>query len=140
MLNAFINHSAKFAFTAAGAFAGVTSRIAHCDSNTNEVSSALVEIELKNGRKVPRAIVGSSMMSFSALMERNPIALYELVQKCKNEKHELWVGTKPVLKDFALLDGNGYTHRSVCDVLLSAITGDGLDMSLGSPYKPKAKL
>lgn len=148
MLNAFRTHAAKFAFAASGAFAvaqlqtkPIYSRVAHYDDATTEKMPRVAEVELKNGSKAPLPIVDASMMSFSALMKKNPIALYELVQKCKDNQHKLWVGTEPVLKDLGLLDGNGGTHRSVCDVLLSAVTCDGLDMAIGSPYqKLKAKI
>lgn len=136
LLNAFRNHSAILALSAAGV---QRQRAVRCEAK-NDGHPSSTEDELKNGSKVPAAVVNSSLLVFTVLLNRNPLALYELIKKCKDDSHKLWVGTESVLKNLSLLDADGKVHESICDVLLSAVTNDGLDLAIGSPYKPKPQV
>jgi hypothetical protein len=42
-------------------------------------------------------------ISLRSLAEKNPIALYELVEKARNPKHQFFGNTEEVLKQYALV-------------------------------------
>ena len=94
----------------------------------------------KNGSKVAQPLVITTMMNLEALMESNPMAFYELVEKCKNSEHKMFGNTKDVVAELALIDSSGSVHSSTKDVVLSAVEGEGLSMSLSSPVAPKSTI
>lgn len=57
--------------------------------NNNEKQDSIDMVKLKNGSEVPEPVVVTTMMNIELLMEKNPIAFYELVQKCRNPKHKM---------------------------------------------------
>ncbi|MHA2064973.1 MAG: hypothetical protein ACXABY_11420 [Candidatus Thorarchaeota archaeon] len=71
------------------------------------------------------------------------MAFYELVMLCRNHDHKIPGGeTGPemetmeeYLKGKSLIGPNGLPHGTIQDVVLSAVTGEGIDMVLGSPMK-----
>lgn len=87
---------------------------------------------LKNGAEEVKALVMVTMMSLRHL---EPIAFYELVQKCKDDTHIFWGDTEEKLKSLALLECSGRPHDSIRNIVLSALAGEGLDMRLVSPIK-----
>lgn len=92
-------------------------------------------VELKNGASEAEDVVGVAIMSIERLMRTNPIAFYELVMKCRVPAHQFFGNTRQVLMDFALVSLNGDVHDSLRNVVLSSVSGDGLNMKLGSPFK-----
>lgn len=95
-------------------------------------------LTLKNGSQVPEPLVKVTMLLLSTLMERNPIAFYELVMKCRDSKHELLGNTSEVLSDLSLIQSDGCVHDAIRDIMLSASEGKGLDMTLRSPVATAA--
>lgn len=89
-------------------------------------------ITLKNGSQEADVLVAGIMLSLKSLMKENPIALYELVMKCRNPNHQMFGNTKDVCEELALVERNS-VHDSIRNVVLSAVEGDGLSMKLGSP-------
>jgi len=94
---------------------------------------------LKNEETVEEAVVHGTMAKLRDLEGTNPIALYELVMKCRDEKHKLHdrevvetlIGEKLAnpggsADDIIILD-------SIRGIVLSAVEGDGLKMTIGSP-------
>ncbi|MBD3330043.1 hypothetical protein GF354_00765 [Candidatus Peregrinibacteria bacterium] len=95
---------------------------------------------LKNGSEEFKPLVQMTMASLSKLAETNPIAFYELVMKCREQGHELFGNTGEVLQSLALIqDERGTVHDSIRNVVLSAVEGDGLDMTLRSPFAEEGK-
>ncbi len=95
---------------------------------------------LKNGSEEFKPLVQVTMASLSKLAETNPIAFYELVMKCRDQGHELFGNAGEVLKSLALIeDARGSVHDSIRNVVLSAVEGDGFDMTLGSPFVEEGK-
>lgn len=90
---------------------------------------------LKNGAEEAEICVKAHMMNLSILLEEHPTAFYGLVMKCRDRNYFWWNDAIiQQLKDLGLLQGLGDTvHDSTKNVVLSAVTGDGLDMVLGSP-------
>ena len=98
-------------------------------------------VDLKNGSSEAGPLVAVTMLSLNAVLEGNGdalngmLAFYELVQKCKNPDHKIWSEAQStLLMGLSLLDANGDVHNSIKNVVLSAAQGDGLELSLGSPY------
>ena len=73
------------------------------------------------------------MMSIRNLMETNPIAFYELVMICRDSNHAPFGNTGDILRNFNLLNTEGKVHSSIRNIVISAVTGEGLEMTLGSP-------
>lgn len=94
---------------------------------------AIEEVMLKNGDMVPVPMVATCHIALSNLMDENPIAFYELVMKCRDRNHRLFGNSAQYLSDRALLEPNGQPHDLVRSFVLSAVTGEGFDMVLGSP-------
>ena len=91
-------------------------------------------ILLKNGVTEFRPLVAATMMSLRGLLERDPIAFYELVMKVRDPSHKVFSGHQvQVLKDLSLMDAEGGIHSTISNIVQSAVTGDGFNMVLTSP-------
>lgn len=98
------------------------------------------ELRLKNGSVEPMPVVVATMVSLDNLLKRHVTAFYDLVMICRtaNRPHQLnryqpFGNNDQVLRDLALLEADGSVNTSIKNVVLSAVTGDGLDMALGNP-------
>jgi len=91
--------------------------------------------ELKNGARVPKAIVVTTMMSLEKLFQNDPILAYELTMLCRNPQHRLFGNSLDELKRRAFVNSAGCVHKTVRDVVLSAVTGEDVDLILESPVK-----
>ena len=92
-------------------------------------------LKLKNGSEEPDVLVTSTMMSLRGLLGNNPIAFYELTMKCRDDSHEFFGNTEKDLQGLRLVQTDGKIHKSIRNIVQSAVTGDGLDLSLESPFK-----
>lgn len=108
--------------------------------NSEQAESKITMVKLKNGSEVAKPVVIALMINLEALMKSNPIAFYELVEKCKNSEHEMFGHTKDVVTEWALIDSNGSVNSAVRDVVLSAVEGEELSMSLGNPVAPQSSI
>jgi len=70
------------------------------------------------------------LMNLGLLMDRNPIAFYELVSLCRDPKHRLFGNTAEVIRDLSLIQSDGTPHEVVRNVVSHHVTGDGLNMAL----------
>ena len=86
-------------------------------------------ITLKNGAVEAELLVDMVMLTLSDLIRHRPIEFYELVMCCRDNEHVPFGNTGDKLKEWALYP----ISDSIRNVVLSAVTGDGIDMSLGSP-------
>ena len=96
---------------------------------------ANVLVKLKNGSEGVKALVSITMMSLESLIETNPVAFYELVMKCRDVNHRFFGNTGEVLQKLSLVQTDGNVHDSIRNIVSSAVDGDGVDMTLGSPVK-----
>ena len=90
-------------------------------------------VTLKNGAQELDIQVRAVMVSLEDLLGKNPIAFYELVMKCRDWNHQFFGNTGRELRDLALVQSDGNVHDSIRNVVLSAVVGDDLEMTLGSP-------
>lgn len=90
-------------------------------------------VVLKNGAKEAETVVITTMMSLRHLVDSEPLTFYELVAKCRDNNHQLFGNTGEKLKNLALVQSDESIPDTVRNIVLSAIEGEGLKMSLGSP-------
>jgi hypothetical protein len=91
---------------------------------------------LKNSTQEAEGLVKVVMLQLRKLFEGNPIIFYELVTKCRDSSHEFFGETGKELMYMQLVqhDGNSI-HSSIRNVVLSAVTGEELEMRLGNPLQ-----
>lgn len=90
-------------------------------------------IRLTNGAYVHESMVNVTMISLSALIEREPIAFYELTAKCRNPEHKFFGTTNDILRKWALLESGDKVQSVVKDIVLCAVKGEGFKLRLTSP-------
>lgn len=106
------------------------------DSATFPDGSAITTIRLKNGSEEFRPLVASVMVSLRDLLASAPIAFYDLVMLARDDNHRPFGGTGTDLVARCLLanDGQAFSmHDSVRNIVLSAVSGEGFDLCIGSP-------
>ena len=91
-------------------------------------------VQLANGTAVPDVLVTTTMIVLNDLASNDPIVFYELTMKCRDTNHPFWGSTEETLKQAALIKDNGEIHDSVKNIVLSAVKGEDLKMTLGSPF------
>lgn len=92
-------------------------------------------VNLKNGTTEALSLVSVVMVSLESLMKTKPMAVYELNEICKDKNHKIFGSLGTDLTELSLLQANGQPHSCIKNVVLSAITGEGLNMTIGSPIK-----
>ena len=91
-------------------------------------------VTLKNGTVEVKLIVMATLRSLKSLISTDPGTFYELVMVCRDRDHKLFGNAREKLEASKLLQAHeSRPHESIRNVILSAVTGDGLDMVLGSP-------
>ncbi len=93
----------------------------------------LEEVQLKNGSREPEVAVRATMVSLRLLMSRHPIAFYELVEVCRDKTHQPFGNAADILKSLGLMEPDGGIHDTIHNIVLSSVTGEGLDLGLASP-------
>ncbi len=88
---------------------------------------------LRCGATEATALVSTTMMSLKLLLETEPIAFFELVEIAKDRTHQPFGNTGRVLRDVMLLDARNGMHSSIRHVVLSAVHGEGFNLTLGNP-------
>lgn len=68
-------------------------------------------------------------------MRNQPIAFYELVMCCREHGHKPFGNTGEILRSGGLLLGDDRPHDTIRNIVLSAVSGEGLEMTLGSPIQ-----
>jgi hypothetical protein len=92
-------------------------------------------VTLKNGAQEDANLVAVVMVSLRNLFKDLPgmLEIVELYRLCQDSNYKPKVSLDR-LKRLNLLEENGQPHDSIKNVVLSAISGEGLGMTLGSPY------
>ena len=95
------------------------------------------QVKLKNNTEEPAQLVAVTMTSLKHIWNSGIpgiLMLSDLVQICRDDKkYRKFGNNEDELKKCALLQANGRPHDSVRNIVLSAFTGEGLDLTLGSP-------
>lgn len=93
-------------------------------------------VDLKNGAKEANVLVASTMTSLNGLMKGGfggLTQLYDLVMVCRDPKYKIGERNLKALQDLALLESDGQPHSSIKNIVLSAATGEGMELKLSSP-------
>ncbi len=90
-------------------------------------------VVLKNGATESLALVNVTRMSINQLLSSKPMAFYELVEVCRDKNHKIFGTLGDDLIGLALLQNDGQPHGSIKNIVLSAVTGEGMDMTLEDP-------
>lgn len=121
--------------------AGRTPLCPKCDAafSSETVPAEAVEfVKLKNGSEEERTQVEAFMYTLRRLFKDEPIAAYDLVLKARNPEHQIFEAARTKLKQWALLLPDGEMHDTVRNIIVSAVTGDGLQMQLNNPIDQTA--
>lgn len=92
-------------------------------------------VRLKNGAQEAHVAVITIMSDLMDLCDIDPIAVYELHQRCKDPGHKFWGNYEETLKarGFLSVDGN-IVGSTLKNVLTSAFVSEGnWDFSLETP-------
>lgn len=98
-------------------------------------------VTLKDGSQVTQVAYGTVSMSLQRVVEESDVALYDLVEKCKDASYNLPVSpfgdSKALLTKLDLIDQRGKVHDDVQKIVLNSIEGSGYDLKLVSPLQSK---
>jgi len=97
------------------------------NSENNSAPSPMKLVKLNNGKEMPEAIVYLVMRNVDLLFNTRPIAFYEMVQKCRDPSHKMWGNTEAEANSLVPIT------PTTCDIINSAVKGDGLEMTIGFP-------
>ena len=94
------------------------------------------QVTLKNGYQVADVLVPSVTLHLKSLInDGQVIVLYEIVEKARDAKHEMFGNTQETAARLGLMDTQGTMHEDVRQVILNAIQGKDFDMQLVSPIQ-----
>ena len=90
-------------------------------------------VQLKNGTEEALPLVAVMVMTLRRLYKDHAIAFYELHEICKDHTHKPFGNAGEILRGLRLLEPDGKVHGSIRNIVLSAVSGEGFDLTLGSP-------
>lgn len=94
------------------------------------------KITLKNGAQEVRQLVAITMMSLRKLFDDDPMVAYDLIMLCRNSDYRPFGSAPDKLAALRLASpmGIGMTvHESIRNIVLSAATGEGMDIGIENP-------
>lgn len=96
-------------------------------------------VTLKNGTSEVASLVAVTMQSINKLTEDGfGVAVFELVTLCRDRNHVPFGNTGDKLKAFSLAsenDGKWTVHDSIRNIVLSAASGEGMNVEVGNPIQ-----
>ncbi len=92
-------------------------------------------LTLKNGAVVDEPTFDLIMETLQTLFNREPIAAYQLVMKCRDPNHRFFGNTGEKLKALGLIRSDESVHDTLLNIVLSAIEVDGSKITLRSPVQ-----
>jgi len=96
---------------------------------------ATQEVVLKNGSREFDKLVSVTMLSLKTLITEKPTVFYDLVMKCRDSSYKYFGNAGEDLQQLGLAQNDGSIHDSIKNIVLSAVSGDDLDMTLASPLE-----
>lgn len=84
---------------------------------------------LKNGAIEEENLVEAAMITLTRLAQSYPLSFSELVTKCRDESHEMPLEVVEELKGLCLVWGNEKIHDPIRNILLSAVEGEGFELT-----------
>jgi hypothetical protein len=107
----------------------------HYRPDKGRMISTMQTVTLRNGSEELDSLVNATMMSLRQMMGDilGITALYDLHQICLGTNYRPSARQLEYLKERCLLQANGRPHDSIKNIVLSAIEGEGPEMTLVSP-------
>ena len=98
-------------------------------------------VTLRNGSQVPQVTLISVYMNIEAAAQENFMALFDLVEKCKDAGYKFVTNpfgdSKAILKAHALIDENENVHDDIKTIVLNSVEGSGMSLKLVNPLQSK---
>ena len=95
-------------------------------------------IMLKNGAEEVAPLVNVVMHVLRNLWNEKPMVAYDFIMICRDRNYKPFGSIIVLLLETNMVQFDGEScsvHDSVKNIVLSAVTGEGIDMVLGSPVK-----
>lgn len=97
-------------------------------------------VTLKDGTISAKPLVVTTMMTLEAIEKENPVAIYDLVQKCKNANHKFvdnpfGPNSSIILEKYGLCSDDHEVQSSIRSIILNAVEKSGIMWRVCSPLK-----
>jgi hypothetical protein len=95
-------------------------------------------LKLRTGIEEAEPLVKVTVMSLRELWKSGlpgTLAVYDLVERCKNPSYNIFKKNLETLQDLSLIDSNGNIHDSIKNIVLASVEGEGMKMKLVSPIQ-----
>lgn len=90
------------------------------------------KVMLRTGQLEDRSLCEATFLALAALLYADRLALYEVVQRCKNPRHRNFFISNERLKPF--IDDNGQIiNKSVRNIVLACIEESGMELKPVDP-------
>jgi hypothetical protein len=106
--------------------------VTSCPFILNPKEFVMQTVILKNGSEVPVPTVATVSVALENFMQDKVLAFYDFVMHVRGKKDKLSASVIEAATSYGLIDGTDI-HDDVRAVILSAVTGEGLQMSLSDP-------
>ena len=90
-------------------------------------------VQLKNGTEEAKPAVMATMLSLEHLASNDPTVLYDLLMRCQDRDYQWFGDNQATAEKLSLMLPNNHIDDTVKNIVLSAVTENGLDISLGNP-------
>lgn len=92
-------------------------------------------VRLKNGSEEAKELCVAILLSLRHLMKDKPFVFFDLVMKARDPKYAISRDSIIVLNGLSLINENGSFHDSTKNIILSAVKGEGGEMTIVNPIK-----
>jgi hypothetical protein len=96
---------------------------------------------LKDGSEVRYDVLATASVSIRTVAGTNIFALCDLIEKCKNDRHQItaneYYGSKSILTKYGLIDANGQVPDDIKKIVSNAFKGSGLAIKFVNPLREK---
>ncbi len=98
-------------------------------------------VTLKDGSEVPHAIFVATSIGIRAVATENILALSDLIEKCKDDRHQVsrneFFDSQSILTKFGLLDTDKQVPDAVKKIVSNSFKGSGLAIKFVNPLRAK---
>ncbi len=94
-------------------------------------------VTLTDGSQVSREILEKTWGALKALEKKNPFALSDLFEKCKDSSYQivenLFGDTKKILREYSLMNSKDEIGELVTRIVITVVTGEEIPLTLTFP-------
>lgn len=99
-----------------------------------------MKTKLKNGAEVPTALLAEVLPKLSGLLNYRAGYLYELTQLCRNPDYFTLPAFEAYMGLLGLIDEKKQVPADVRNIVLAAVSCEGMNLTLGSPLPEKEEI